>query len=126
MAAALDGLNVRGGRATSLSRDAQGRMHLALATHPAKLETAWYDPGLETFRLTLDETGKTLSLAQITETAPEVAQWLPALEQWDWTRPAACCRDGLWMAYTRGLNAGGIWGNNRNALSTGVYLRRLR
>jgi hypothetical protein len=29
------------------------------------------------------------------------------------------------MAYTRGLNAGGIWGDNRNALVTQVRLQRL-
>jgi hypothetical protein len=125
LASALDGLNTRGGRATSLSRDAQGRLHFLLATNPDKLETAWYDPSLELFHLTLDTSGQPLALEQLTETDASVAQWLPAVEQWDWTRPEACCLDGPWMAYTRGLNAGGIWGDNRNALLTEVHLRKL-
>ena len=125
MASALDGLNTQGGRATSLTRDAQGHLHLVLAANPNKLETTWYDPSLELFHLTLDASGRRLSFTQLTETDARVAHWLPALEQWDWTRSKECCTDGLWMAYTRGLNAGGIWGDNRNALSTEVYLHRL-
>ena len=126
LASALDRLNVRGGRATSLTRDDQGVIHLAVAANPERLETRWYDPSLELFHLSLDVAGNPLALEQITDTDACLAHWLPALEQWDWTRPEACCRDGLWMAYTRGLNAGGIWGDNRNALSTEVYLQRLR
>ena len=74
----------------------------------------------------MDRSGQPQSLEQVTDTDPSVAQWLPACEQWDWTRADACCKDSPWMAYTRGLNAGGIWGDNRNALSTEVYLQRLR
>lgn len=126
LSAALDdGLDTRGGRATSLTRDDRGHMHLVLAANPDKLETTWYDPSLELFHLTLDVAGQPLSLEQITETDASVAQWLPACEQWDWTRVDECCAGGLWMAYTRGLNAGGIWGNNRNALATEVRLMRL-
>ncbi|MBL7201443.1 MAG: hypothetical protein ISS56_14985 [Anaerolineae bacterium] len=55
-----------------------------------------------------------------------MAHWLPALEQWDWTRPDVCCADGPWLMYTRGLNAGGIWGDNRNPLRIEVYLTRPR
>jgi hypothetical protein len=126
LATALDGLNVRGGRATSLTRDDQGRIHLILAANPDKQEITWYDPSLELFHLAMDTTGNPLALEQITDTDASLAQWLPALEQWDWTRPEACCKDGLWMAYTRGLNAGGIWGDNRNALYTEVRLLRLK
>jgi len=125
LASALDGLNTQGGRATSLTRDAQGDLHLVLAANPDKRETTWYDPSLELFHLTLDAAGKPLALEQLTETDASAAQWLPALEQWDWTRPGACCTDVLWMAYTRGLNAGGIWGDNRNVLATEVHLQRL-
>ena len=100
-------------------------MHLAVASNPGRLETGWYDPTLELFHLSLDATGTPLALEQITDTDALVAQWLPALEQWDWTRADTCRRDGLWVAYTRGLNAGGIWGDNRNALSTEVHLLKL-
>jgi len=125
LASALNGLNVRGGRATSLTRDDRGRLHLVLAANPDKQETPWYDPSLELFHLILNPAGEALSLKQITESDAAVAQWLPALEQWDWTRPEACCQDGLWLAYTRGLNAGGIWGDNHNALFTKVHLEKL-
>jgi hypothetical protein len=125
LASALKGLNTRGGRATSLTRDDQGRLHFILAAHPDKLETTWYDPSLELFHLTLDPAGKPLGLEQITETDGSVANWLPALELWDWTREQDRSGDGLWMAYTRGLNAGGIGGDNRNALFTEVHLQKL-
>jgi hypothetical protein len=125
LSSAMDGLNTQGGRATSLTRDAQGQMHLVLAANPDRQETAWYDPSLELFHLTMKASRQAIAFDPLTTTDPAVAQWLPALEQWDWTRPEGCCRDGLWMAYTRGLNAGGIWGDNRNALSTEVHLVRL-
>jgi hypothetical protein len=122
---ALDGLNTQGGRSTSLTRDDQGQLHLVVAAHPDRHETAWYDPSLELFQLTMDAIGNPLALEQLTDADAAVAHWLPALEQWDWTRPGACCTENLWMAYTRGLNAGGIWGDNRNALATEVHLLRL-
>jgi hypothetical protein len=125
LACALDGLNMVGGRATSLTRDDQDRLHLVLAASPDKRETKWYDPSLELFHLTMDSAGQTLSLEQVTNTDPRVAQWLPACEGWDWTRRDTCCQGSPWMAYTRGLNAGGIWGDNRNALTTEVYLQKL-
>jgi len=118
-------LNSLGGRATSLSRDAAGRLHLAIATDPEGKQTRWFDPSLELFHLTLDSKGEFVSLAQVTETDPSVAHWLPALEQWDWNWPDVCCADGLWLTYTRGLNAGGIGGDNRNALCTEVHLGQL-
>jgi hypothetical protein len=126
LAPALGGLNVRGGRATSMALDDRGQIHLALATHPDGQETTWYDPSLELFHLTLNAAGQAIALEQLTDTDPTVAHWLPALEQWDWTRPDADPAGGLWIAYTSGLNAGGIWGDNRNALSTEVYLQRLQ
>jgi hypothetical protein len=100
-------------------------LHLVVATDPGRQETAWFDPRHELFHLALDEHGAPLGLAQLTEGDPAVAQWIPAVEKWDWTRPEACCGDHLWMAYTRGLNAGGIGGDNRNDVRTEVYLRRL-
>ena len=125
LASALYGLNTRGGRSTSLTRDSQGQLHLIVAANPDRQETAWYDPSLELFHLTMDAAGGPLALEQLTEADAAVAHWLPALEQWNWARPGACCTECLWMAYTRGLNAGGIWGDNRNALFTEVHLLRL-
>ena len=98
---------------------------MCLATNPDRQETTWYDPSLELFHLAMDATGNPLALEQLTETDPEQAQWLPALEQWVWTGAQTCRADGVWMAYTRGQNAGGIWGDNRNALATEVHLQRL-
>jgi hypothetical protein len=125
MSAAFDPLNMHGPRATALSRSADGRLHLVVATDPGHQETPWFDPRHELFHLVLDEHGAPLGLAQLTEADSAVAQWIPAVEKWDWTRPEACCGDHLWMTYTRGLNAGGIGGDNRNDVKTEVYLRRL-
>lgn len=125
MTAVFDPLNVHGPRPTALSRAADGQLHLVVATDPGCQETPWFDPRLELFHLTLDESGAPLGLAQLTDTDPAVARWIPALEKWDWTRPEACRSDGLWMTYTRGLNAGGIGGDNRQTTTTEVYLRRL-
>ena len=63
-------------------------------------------------------------LDQLTETDNAAANWLPALEQWDWTRPDQKFDNGHWMMYTRGLNAGGIGGDNKSALKTEIYLTR--
>ncbi len=126
MAAGWPNLNFEGGRATSLSRDDGGRLHLVVATAPGGRATRWFDPSLELHHLAMDAAGVPVSLTQLTEGDPSVARWLPALEQWDWTRAGSCCADGLWMAYTSGLNAGGIWGNNRNVLETEVYLSKLQ
>jgi hypothetical protein len=125
MTAIFDPLNMHGPRPTALSRAADGQLHLAVATDPGHQETPWFDPKLELFHLVLDENGAPLGLAQLTDTDPAVAGWIPAVEGWDWTRPEAYCTDGLWMTYTRGLNVGGIGGDNRNAVRTEVYLLRL-
>jgi hypothetical protein len=125
MAAAFHPLNMHGPRATALSRSADGQLHLAFATDPAHRETPWYDPTLELFHLLMDKKGAPLALAQLTDTDPTVAHWLPAIQKWDWTRPEAFSVGHLWMTYTRGVNAGGIGGNNRNAVQTEVYLRPL-
>ena len=120
----LDGLNMEGGRATSLSRDGAGRSHFAFATHPGKQRCGWFSPDLELFYAVMDENGESLSLDQVTETEQAAANWLPALEQWDWTRPEQTFEDGHWMLYTRGLNAGGIGGDNKSSLKTEIYLKR--
>jgi len=118
-------LNLLGPRSTSLSRDAEGYLHLVFAADPLGGETPWFDPRHELFHAVVDRNGALRNPTQLTETDPAVAQWIPAVEALDWNRPDACRSNGLWMAYTRGLNAGGIGGDNRNAVETEVYLRRL-
>ena len=120
----LNGLNMEGGRATSLSRGHKGRLHFTFATHPHKKRCEWFSPELELFYAILDEKGALISLDQLTETDNAAANWLPALEQWDWTRPDQKFDDGHWIMHTRGLNAGGIGGDNQSALKTEIYLVR--
>jgi hypothetical protein len=124
LSAAFTGLSLEGGRATSLSRDAEGQLHLVVATSPGGETTRWFDPRLELFHLLFSKTGQVMSLAQVTQDDPACAGWLPALEQTDWTRRTSCV-DGCWLAYTRGLNAGGIGGDNRNAVMTSVFLSKV-
>ena len=127
LATSLDQLNFTGGhgREVSLSRSPDGRIHLVAATTPDSGPSAWFDPRHELFHLVLTEDGKTVSFRKITETDPAGAQWLPALENWDWTRATTCCADGPWLMFTRGLNLGGIGGNNANSMQTEVHLLHL-
>lgn len=120
----VDGLNMEGGRATSLSRDKAGNLHFGFATAPDKNRCQWFCPELELFYAVMDTNGQAVSLDQLTETETEAANWLPALEHWDWTRSDQDFEGGHWMMYTRGLNAGGIGGDNKSALKTEIYLRR--
>jgi hypothetical protein len=119
------GLNVEGGRASSITRSADGRIHLALATNPQGLRTKWYDPSLSLFHTSFNEEGEDHRIKAVTVPDSEAANWLPALEHWDWNRTNICCQDGHWMMYTRGLNAGGIGGDNKSPLKTEVYLTKV-
>jgi hypothetical protein len=119
------GLNVAGGRSSSLSRGSDGRIHLALSTNAEGNRTKWYDPSLELFHISFSEEGNDHKIEKLTGPDEEAANWLPALEHWDWNRADTCCQDGHWMLYTRGLNAGGIGGDNKSALQTEVYLTRV-
>ena len=119
------GLNLEGGRATSLALASDGRIHLVVATDESGRRTDWYAPNLELFHISLDGNGQNHTMTQLTSRDEDAANWLPALEQWDWNRSDQCCTNGHWMTYTRGLNAGGIGGDNKSALKTEVYLTRL-
>ena len=127
ISSSLEWLNLIGGHArdVAMTRDASGRIHLVVATPPDDSPAAWYDPRHELFHLMLNEEGRTLSFSQITNTDPEHAHWLPALENWDWTRPKECCSNGPWLMFTRGQNLGGAGGNNVNTLKTEVHLMSL-
>ena len=83
-------LNMHRPRATALSRAADGQVHLAVATDPMHREVPWFDPALELLRLALGENSAPLRLAQLTDTDPDVARYMPAVEKWDWTRPEVC------------------------------------
>lgn len=96
--ASLGTLNNKNGREVSLSRDADGFIHLVIGTVSAELFATWRDPRHELFHLVLDESGRQFSFRQITKTDPAAAHWLPSLENWSWVRPG--CQDGLWMLHT--------------------------
>lgn len=119
------GMDLSGGRSSSLSRGPGGHMHLLVSTRPGGEASSWYDAGNEVFHLEMDSEGAFKDFRQLTETDPAAAQWLPALVNWDWTRPTASCLGGHWFTYTRGTNEGGIGGDNRSPLKTEVYLSRL-
>ncbi|MFN2231842.1 MAG: BNR-4 repeat-containing protein [Anaerolineae bacterium] len=120
-------LDLAGGCSSSLTRDAGGRIWLAVAAAPGGVATPWFDPSHEIFVLSLDEEGRPLGYRQVTRTDPTVAHWLPALEPWDWARQrgGALPDETPWMLYTAGLNAGGIGGDNRNTVQTRVYLGKV-
>ncbi len=121
-------LNLAGGRSSSLSVDPSGHVWLAVAADPQGAAMAWFDPRHEIICLLLDEDARVLEVSQVTQTDPSVAHWLPALEAWDCcgsSFPGAWMPEAVpWMLYTAGLNAGGIWGDNRNTVRTRVYLGR--
>lgn len=125
LASVIPNLNMEGGRSAAISRDAENRIHLMVAANPDGRETSWFDPSLELFYVILNADGGLVSCRQVTGSDASAAHWLPALEQWDWARPQGCCADGFWFAYTRGLNAGGIGGDNKSALQTEVYLGKV-
>lgn len=120
-------LNFQGpmGREVSLSRGRDGVIHLVAATRPDGQSSAWFDPSHELFHLRISEQESTLSFRRLTKPDPEGAQWLPSLENWDWTRPEIEHIDSPWLMFTRGRNLGGIGGNNMNTLQTEVYLMSL-
>jgi hypothetical protein len=119
------GLNVEGGRSSSLSRGPTGRLHLGLGTSGDGTRTSWFDPSLEIYHVSFNEDAEDARCDQLTGPDGDAANWLPALENWDWNRSNICCHDGHWMTYTRGLNAGGIGGDNKSALKTEVYLTKV-
>ncbi|NKB70280.1 MAG: hypothetical protein GKR89_24685 [Candidatus Latescibacteria bacterium] len=124
LAELTDGLDFSGGRSSSFSQGPDGDLHLLLAC-PPQGATPWYDPAMELYHLHLDGRGKRRGFKQLSETDPARANWLPALEPWDWARPEVCCRDGLFYAMTRGVNAGGIGGDNTNTVQTEVWLGKI-
>ncbi len=110
-------LNFSSSRETSLTRTADGVVHLVTGTHPGREPALWHDPRHELYLLSTPEAGGPGHVRQLTDTGPSAANWLPALENWSW--PAAHPTQSAALAWTRGNTAGR--GNNVNALSTEVY-----
>ena len=120
-------LDTSGGKSTAISRDAQGRIHLLVGTHPDGTPTGWYDPAMELFHIAFEKDGSVLSSPrQLTDNDPERARWLPSIEPWDWIRPDDVATDGHWFTYTSGVVAGMLNDPNYDhSLKTEVYLGRL-
>jgi len=120
-------LDTSGGKSTAISRDAQGRIHLLVGTHPGGSPTGWYDPAMELFHITLEKDGSAVCTPrQLTDNDPERARWLPSIEPWDWTRPDDIATDGHWFTYTSGVAAGMLSDPNYDhSLKTEVYLGKL-
>jgi len=120
-------LDTSGGKSTAISRDAQGRIHLLVGTHPGGSPTGWYDPAMELFHITLEKDGSAACTPrQLTDNDPERARWLPSIEPWDWTRPDDIATDGHWFTYTSGVAAGMLSDPNYDhSLKTEVYLGKL-
>lgn len=120
-------LNFQGpmGREVSLSRSNDGVIHIVAATRPDHQSSAWFDPAHELFHLRISEQGDPLSCRRLTQPDSGGAQWLPSLENWDWTRSESNPIDCPWLLFTRGRNLGGIGGDNANTLQTEVYLTPL-
>lgn len=105
LSAALPDLDLSGGKSTAISYDADGRVHLLFATDPGADARGWYDPAIELFHARFTEDGS-VTCDQISETDPDRAHWLPAVEHWDWCRPDGIGVGGHWVLYTSGTNAG--------------------
>ena len=120
-------LDTSGGKSTAISRDAQGRIHLLVGTHPEGTPTGWYDPAMELFHIAFEKDGSASSPPrQLTDSDPTGARWLPSIEPWDWTRPDDVDQDGHWFTYTSGVVAGMLSDPHYDhSLRTEVYLGRL-
>ncbi len=116
---AFEKLNLRGGRESGLTRDASGTLHFVTGTNPDGEEARWYDPRHEIFHATLPAQGDG-SVRQLTQTGPTAANWLPALENWDWCRAAQAGENTPALAFCSGVTGG--QGTNINTLKTEVHL----
>lgn len=112
-------VSFEGGRESSLSLDSSGRMHLATATMPEGSST-WYDVRHEVYRAIFSEEGDLQSVNQVSPSDSGAANWLPALEHWDWNRAGECCAPTPALLYTKGTTAGR--GYNINLLHNEVFL----
>ncbi len=126
LSTAIPDLDLSGGKSTAISYDARDRIHLLVATDPKGEIPGWYDPSIELYQLVFENDGQRVDCNLLTETDPERAHWLPAIEHWDWCSPGHTGTDGHWYAYTSGINAGLMSQSDYNdVLRTDVCLARL-
>lgn len=120
----LGGLQIWHGGSSSLSRAADGDLHLVFFADPKGGPWIWSGAGMALYRARFSPTCALLDIDPITAAEPGFAHWLPALETWDWQRPEITFADGHWLMHTRapGLKAHVI---NRNTIETEVWLGKL-
>ncbi len=106
LAEEIPDLDLSGGKSTAISYDTQDRVHLLISTDPNAANSGWYHPSNELFHIVFDLEGNLLSRDQLSNTDPDRANWLPAIEHWDWCHPRDLGKDGHWYIYTSGINAG--------------------
>lgn len=102
---ALRNINLSQGKSTAISYDVHQNVHLLVGTPPSPAPSHWYDPAHELFHLVFNAEGQNTKCEQLTQTDPNRARWLPAIENWDWTRPQMI-HDNHWYMFTSGVNAG--------------------
>lgn len=102
---------------STLSRSPSGRLVAVLMAEPTARQF-WGAPGTTLVAISADEELADLDAELLVEPEPGVANWLPALERCDASRPG----EAPALLYTRGGNAGGF-DANQNALRTDVRLR---
>lgn len=124
--AILPDLDLSIGKSSAISCDPYDNIHLLIATDPTAEAAGWYDPSLELFHLVFNSEGALTSRRQLTQTDPDHARWLPAIEHCDWLQPGVVGENGFWCLYTSGLNAGLMsQGDYNDILRNDVLLTRL-
>ncbi len=105
LAEALPNIDLSQGKSTAISYDQNDHVHLLVGTRPDKQPSGWYDPSHELFHIAFSPNGEVIGCDQLTDTDPNNARWLPAIEQWNWANPNPI-PDKHWYLYTSGVNAG--------------------
>ena len=119
-------LDLTVGKSTAISYDFQDRVHLLVSTDPNAEHPGWYDPAHELSHICFDLDENIVSYTQLSETDPDRAHWLPAIEHWDWCQPMDIGKGGHWFLYTSGVNAGMMSEADYNdVVRTDVLLGRL-
>ncbi|MFC1712410.1 BNR-4 repeat-containing protein [Candidatus Poribacteria bacterium] len=101
---------------STLSRNSDGMLQAVIMIEPTS-SCIWGAAGTNMIRITFDANYKPVEAALVRSPNPDLAQWLPALEQWSWV----CKSEVPALLYTVGRNAGGF-GNNKNELKTEVWM----
>lgn len=102
---AVPQIDLSQGKSTAMSRGQNGHIHFLVATNPHGQPAPWYDPIHELFHIIFNTDGTVISCEQLTQSDPNRARWLPAIEHWNWAQPNLI-NDKHWYLYTSGVNAG--------------------